>query len=320
MTCISVIVPTKDRPRTLASLLSSILEQDRTPDETIVVDDSVSGETKQLVENLREKFRARQSSIIYVTGRKEGLPAARNLGINLSRGQILIFLDDDIIMARNVISILSTFLMNNIQAKGASPRVKNIASSSTPHRSLVNAFRKAFGLDYLVPNKLGATQVGTSIFPSIVTTRITAARLFGCCFAFRRDVFKSRGFDTKMKGYAYGEDFEFSYWVNLTYPMSLFVLPEAVVWHKEAPEVGIDAKRQTESYLFYKTYIFFKHFYMGRLRYLILFLYSLAGQLILLSFEGLVKQPRQPQKLFFAFQAFTKLLWRFPNVIKGEIP
>jgi GT2 family glycosyltransferase len=91
---LSVIVPTHDRPRMLGHTLEALARQTLPRDEfeVIVVDDGSS-------EEHRREIRAFKPPYEYMLLEKEqgGLASARNLGADHARGEILHFLDDDVV-------------------------------------------------------------------------------------------------------------------------------------------------------------------------------------------------------------------------------
>ena len=60
---VSVVIPTRDRSTDLSDLLSSILNQDYLPVETIVVDDSLLNTTEQVVASFVSKFETLQHHV-----------------------------------------------------------------------------------------------------------------------------------------------------------------------------------------------------------------------------------------------------------------
>jgi cellulose synthase/poly-beta-1,6-N-acetylglucosamine synthase-like glycosyltransferase len=88
MTRISVIVPARNAADTIASCLESLLAQTVPRDdyEVIVVDDGSTDETRRVVE---------QFDVILVVQSHKGPAAARNRGVNASRGEALLFTDAD---------------------------------------------------------------------------------------------------------------------------------------------------------------------------------------------------------------------------------
>lgn len=91
---ISIVICTYNRASILKDTLSSFLECNRTDIdyELLVIDNNSSDSTKEVVKPFTEKF----STIKYHFESKQGLSEARNLGISLSLGDIIAFVDDDV--------------------------------------------------------------------------------------------------------------------------------------------------------------------------------------------------------------------------------
>lgn len=85
---VSVIVPTCGRPEMLAETLRSIRDQDYQNFEVLVIDDA--GTPPADIDWLADaRFR------LHRVGARGGLARARNLGVQLSQGSVIAFLDDD---------------------------------------------------------------------------------------------------------------------------------------------------------------------------------------------------------------------------------
>ena len=96
---VSIIVPTYNRPSLLERALESILTQTYQNIEIVVVNDA-----GQPVENVIAKCN-RNNNISYVShSTNKGLPAARNTGLRISKGDYIAYLDDD-----------DTYLNNHIE-------------------------------------------------------------------------------------------------------------------------------------------------------------------------------------------------------------
>ncbi len=92
----SIIVTTYNRCRLLRACLDALLAQDSVPDghEIIVVDDGSTDDTARMLQVLEGRIRVLRQH-------NRGWAAARNRGARASRGDILIFLDDDCLAPRN---------------------------------------------------------------------------------------------------------------------------------------------------------------------------------------------------------------------------
>lgn len=132
----SVIIPTYDRPGQLARSLAAIVREMRQVDfpvECIVVDDGTPGSAARRVGEVA-------TALETVAGRFErhavnrGVSSARNTGASLATGDILIFLDDDIIPS-------SHFIREHVQVHRAYDRALIICGHLfTKHRSAYGRF------------------------------------------------------------------------------------------------------------------------------------------------------------------------------------
>ncbi len=105
---ISIIIPTYNHRQLLPRCLASIRQQTYKDYEIIVVDDGSDYDVKKLLINFPE--------IIFYRQNHQGAPVARNRGFSLSRGEYVIFVDDDVIMKPNMLSIMLQTLFSNPQA------------------------------------------------------------------------------------------------------------------------------------------------------------------------------------------------------------
>jgi len=92
-TKISIVIPTRDRPKELARCLRAIQQQTLLPYEVIVVNDG-----KKKIN--REAFRSCKFSEL-ASGRQKGQSWAKNLGVFKACGEILVFIDDDCLPERD---------------------------------------------------------------------------------------------------------------------------------------------------------------------------------------------------------------------------
>lgn len=107
---VSVIIPTRNRRTLLARCLGSLQAQQYPSDrwEIVVVEDG-SSEGHDAVESLRHKFRV---PLEYVRIPHSGLAAARNVGLEKVKGNIVAYIDDDALAApewlATIVKTLST--------------------------------------------------------------------------------------------------------------------------------------------------------------------------------------------------------------------
>lgn len=93
---VSVIIPTYNREKLLAKCLSALAGQTFPAEEyeVIVIDDGSTDGTPAMVKELARKA---PCCINYVYKEHKGIGAARNVGLRLARGELIIFIDSDIV-------------------------------------------------------------------------------------------------------------------------------------------------------------------------------------------------------------------------------
>lgn len=96
---VSVIVPVYNDPQGISETLSSLEQQDYPRDkwEVIVIDNNSSDETRQIAHSFIPHLPGMQ----VVSETRRGSYAARNTGIGLARGEIIAFVDADMVMNNN---------------------------------------------------------------------------------------------------------------------------------------------------------------------------------------------------------------------------
>ncbi len=93
MTAVTVMIPTRGRPDSLARAMRSVFAQDPRPDaELVIVDNDAAPTARDLVAGL-----APQSPlpVVYVHEPRPGVANARNAGMARASGGLVAFLDDD---------------------------------------------------------------------------------------------------------------------------------------------------------------------------------------------------------------------------------
>ena len=86
---LSIIIPTYNRANILPNTIRSVLAQTYGNWELILVDDKSTDNTEEVIKSFTDK------RIKYVQNQKKGAPSARNTGLRMSNGDLILFLDSD---------------------------------------------------------------------------------------------------------------------------------------------------------------------------------------------------------------------------------
>jgi len=121
---ISCIIPTLNRSALLRNTIKTLINQTISPDiyEIIVVDNGSVDDTKEILQNIMKETANRQ--IRYIFDPEPGLLTGRHRGALEAKGELLVFVDDDIEAASGWLqAILETF---------KSPRVELVGGRNLP--------------------------------------------------------------------------------------------------------------------------------------------------------------------------------------------
>lgn len=267
----SVIIPTYNRPEELDDCLKSLLEQSVLPTEVIVVDDGALPEPP-----LEQTFRTAGIEYQYVKKDKPGLTESRNAGIARARGEIIFFLDDDVVLLPDYMEqILSVYesLGEDVAGVGGLEDNKRPMRRRDYCKRIIELPFLAWGLRQgrVLPSGF-CTQFGETPWPLKEVTRVDF--LLGGVSSFRASVFKTYAFTDGYRDFALGEDKDFTVMVSRNLP--LYLNPRARLIHREAESMRPKDRRWARMFLM-GTYLLFtrhvrRHWWQGPL-----FWYGTAG-------------------------------------------
>lgn len=221
---VSIVISTKDRLRSLVVCVESILAQTLLPDELIVVDSSDSTELKsRLNALLRGKVTFKHINA------KVGLTQARNVGIGKSAGDVILFLDDDVILDKDYIKEVIRVFNDDSEKK---------VGGVTGDIEYKHSFRSSVGqllgtIFFLFRHGDGKLQLSGRPTFARGDKIVNVECLSGSNMAFRKEVFSEFKFDESLHGYCPMEDVDFSYRVSRKY-RNVYT-PYAKLIHDTAP-------------------------------------------------------------------------------------
>ena len=209
---VSIIIPTRNRKDSLKEGLLSLthLDYPQNKYEVIVIDDGSTDGTEDMIIEIRDSL-----TYTFHYGRlkeKKGVSSARNLGMQIAKGQIFVFTDDDCLFEKGCL----TNLLNGFN----SPKVGAVGGlDRTPENA--TTFSKC--VDYLFTSFIGTGGLrGGGL-------RVGRYYPKGCNMAVLREAVDCVGeFDEHLVP---GEEIEFGYRIEKAGYKIRFV-PGAFVWHK----------------------------------------------------------------------------------------
>ena len=227
---VSVVVPTYNRSALLRSTVDSVLSPDtKTTFEVVVIDNNSSDDTKDVVQSIIEKH---PGKVRYIVERQQGNAHARNRGIKESRGAIIAFVDDDVKVESNWLSVLKRVLDSRSELSFVGGRVLPQWNGAPPSWLTAEHWAPLALLDY-GPDELPISGRNPR---GLLTANI----------AFRRNVFEDVGMflpDLQRVKNMIGsmEDHEFLLRVCRSGKKGIYT-PEMIAW------TNIDVERLTKAY------------------------------------------------------------------------
>lgn len=106
---ISIIIPVYNAQDYLKKCLDSIIEQDLKDIEIICIDDGSHDNSLQILKN----YAKQETRLIYKSQTNKGVSAARNLGLQIAKGDYILFVDADDYLADNSLKYLYSCAQNN---------------------------------------------------------------------------------------------------------------------------------------------------------------------------------------------------------------
>lgn len=293
-----------NRPDDLKAALGSLMGQTLFPDEVFIVDQSTDERTRQLVTEFQSSYPDKAGRLHYVYQEEKSLVKARNRGLSLVRGDLISFLDDDIVLFEDYYEKIKNYFERMPGLGGLSG---NVLLPNGP-KGIKWELRKALWAFFLLNDFKGgltASGFGYPIYECEIPRQMSVQMLPGCNMNFRRSFVGDEIFDEWFKGYSFREDAEFSYRISLK--AELIMVPDAKLYHNYSISNRLDAatlkKMEIRNYDY-----FFRKFKKGVWAAL-LFRYSLLG-IMMIDLLDVVFRPngRNAQKFFAAASVFFRAL------------
>jgi glycosyltransferase involved in cell wall biosynthesis len=205
---ISVIVPTYNSIKSLTILLDTLLNQDYSHYEIIVVDDCSTDDTSSIIKDYSVKY--------FKIEKNSGPAVCRNIGARISKGDVLAFTDSDCRVGNDWLRKINFHLSDdNVQAIMG----KLIIDQSTYLGNSISA------LGFPAGGSLGFEKVWK------VDNNSYTSSLSSCNCAIRKNVFNEIGGFDESFPYAGGEDSFFAYSL-IQSEFKIKYCPDVIVKHQ----------------------------------------------------------------------------------------
>lgn len=313
----TIIIPTFNRDKDLSICLESILKQNYKPLEVIVVDDSTNDLTKELVKKITGLFSSSRINIIYLkNSNPKSLARARNKGIDESNGEIIVFLDDDVVLDLNYLYILNQAYERDNKIYGVQGYITNFPKTNI----IVEFFNKLFLLNSTENAKCRVLPSSRNTYPNNKTIQpFYCEWLSGCNHSYKKEILKEFRYDEKMIRYSYKEDVDMSYRIYKKHPQGLFFIPSARCMHNESKNSRILKKEQLYMEIGYTTYFFYKNIDQC-CKSIILFHWSNFGFFIKKIGEILIKTDSERLcQIKYLISGYRNMLKHLSELKNGEL-
>ncbi len=252
---VSMIVATYNRPGDLADCLASILQQTHLPGELIVVDNG-RGLPDHWVAGRTAQFSRRGVRLAYLKNdHGNSLTVARNLGFRQSRGDFVLYVDDDVVLEPTYLEQLLRVYDEHPDAVGVHGYIQR--PRGRPSR-MGNLFGRVFLLGWVARDNCRLLPSLGTTYPFPLTRVTGCTWLSGANHSYRRAVLERISYDEQLMRYAEGEDIDHSHRVFKAYQGGLYITPHAKLWHRVSREGRLPTPQLTLLCEVYSLHVFFK--------------------------------------------------------------
>ena len=231
---VSIIIPHHNNYAILKECIESLLEIDNKDYEIIIIDNNSSDNSAL---KIKEKY---PKIILHRLDENIGYAGACNIGAKISKGEYLLFINNDTIHKSNFLEILLDKIKSNNKIASVQPKVKNINNK----QYFDYAGASGGCVDYLIfPFTRGR------IFNTIEIDEgqyDDAKKIFwtsGVCFITKKDIFiELKGFDPSL--FAHMEEIDYC-WKCYLAGYECWVEPQSIVYHHGGKTLKYESPKKT---------------------------------------------------------------------------
>lgn len=222
---ITAVIPTKNRPVDIEHAVRSILSQQKRPFQLLVIDQSESEASRELV--IQMCADVPEVVLDYVHDPAiEGLVAAKAASLRLARGDLVCFLEDDVVLEPDYFAEIEAGFLQRPDMLGCCGVVVDVGPMPSGYVRFFQIFHRGIFRDPRVGVHGHVIGKGHALIPS--------PTLSGGLSAWRREVFDTVCFDTANDFFML-EDMEFSTRAAAALGNRFFINPNARLEHHASP-------------------------------------------------------------------------------------
>ncbi|MBF0289124.1 MAG: glycosyltransferase family 2 protein [SAR324 cluster bacterium] len=296
---ISVLVATYKRTELLAGCLQSLAQQQRLPDEVIVIVREEDTETLDFLQSCENQF-SPETLVRLVKVTAPGIVNAENAGVCAASGEIVAFIDDDAIALFDWLQRIEPYYSDPQVGAVGGPAVPYINEKPVLEQTSGPCLKKTwygahFGNSEKIPDSLREVHV-----------------LRGCNMSFRKSL--APLFDCRLK--PYWRRFEDDVILAIYHQhYKIMYDPQIQVYHHTAPVQGVKTRDNDQTTIIgshhNNTYVMLKHTY-------------LLHQIVFLCFTFLIGDRTNPGLVGYLVKGamqkrIFECLYEFSWAVKGKI-
>jgi hypothetical protein len=282
-------------------------------------------EAKDIFNSIKVKFDIKNINIFYYRNKENSGATARNLGAIKAKGDLVAFLDDDVILDRYYYYEIEKIFLQKKQALGVQGfDNKTLEFKERLKRNffyyLIYNFEKIFQTSSFYEKDLSRVLPSlcvTNPYPDFTST-IQSEWISTCAGVFLKKVFDKHRFEEQFKKYSWNEYVDFSYSIFLENSKSLFTTPKAHYNDVQTQMGRLQPKELIYMSEVYDLYIFLRKFDMT-FKNIFIYIWSKIGRVIYNIVKIIFRQPRNIHIILHCLYAPVYVLINFRKIKKGNL-
>jgi glycosyltransferase involved in cell wall biosynthesis len=273
----STVICTLNNVLGLEKCITSITQQTIKPNEVIIVHGDIDGEMEEsITKKIQPILQSNSIALKYIKAIRS-LVLQRNIGIDNAVGDVIVFLDDDVILEKDYFYYLLEVYQSKWRDNLGGVQGTIIETMSGNSWSPIEVMRKFI----LYANITGSGRLLASGNPSFCGNpqEIKKVDVFnGCMMSFRRDILLKNRFDTNFEEFWMCDDIELSYRISRRY--HLYQTPLAQLHHISSTPNYEGHRKMVRMLVYNRLYMFRLYFSDSKINW-ILFFWSNIGEFFL---------------------------------------